>query len=164
MSGSKLNHASSGVPLGGGDRSVGGETGDACEPPHDSHDAPSQRRQGKGRHECATLLQALLRVRGRAARGRLGGGRRRRRRRHTVHTLPTVKLKRLLELLLAVAESREIVRVFHMKLAIRRCPRQLIPMTIACLTYLAHQAPFAPLEKPDHFDHLHIGPACVQLH
>src|SRR6476659_7935849 len=82
---------------------------------------------------------------------KLGGGRRRRGR-HTVHTPPTVKLKGLFELLSAVAESREVVRVFDMKLAIRRGPRQLIPMTIACLTYLAHQAPFSPLEKPDHFD------------
>lgn len=74
----------------------------------------------------------------------------RRRRRHAPHALPAVKLKGLFELLSAVTESRDVARALDMKLAIRRRPGQLIAITIMRLTYLAHQPPFAPLEKPNH--------------
>lgn len=44
MSESKVSRASSGVPLAGDDRSVGGATGDTAEPTHESHHAPNRRR------------------------------------------------------------------------------------------------------------------------
>jgi hypothetical protein len=95
----------------------------------------------------------------RSAPGRLGCGRRR----HPPHALPAVILKGLFELFSAVTESRDVVGALNMKLAIRRRPRQLIPTAIAGLTYLAHQPPLAPLEKPDHLSNQHIGPECVGL-